>query len=80
MDLPEARAGPLPAGAGFGAARGRRGTAPRPLADATHRYAASTWQKQDGFEVGMLKDEWGKLDMPICLSMRGLLAHYEVDG
>ena len=44
------------------------------------QYAAQTWQKQDGFEVGMLKDEWGKLNMPLCLSTRGLLAHYEVDG
>lgn len=44
------------------------------------RYAAATWQKQDGFEVGMLKDEWGKVDMPICLSTRGLFAHHEVDG
>ena len=43
-------------------------------------YGAATWQKQDGFEVGMLKDEWGKLDMPVCLSSRGLFAHREVDG
>ena len=42
--------------------------------------AAQTWQKQDGFEVGMLKDDWGKLDMPICLSMRGIFEHVEVDG
>ena len=44
------------------------------------QYAAQTWQKQDGFEVGMLKDDWGKLDMPICLSMRGIFEHVEVDG
>ena len=44
------------------------------------QYAAATWQKQDGFEVGMLKDDWGKLDMPICLSMRGIFEHVEVDG
>ena len=43
-------------------------------------YGASTWQKQDGFEVGMLKDDWGRTDMPICLSTRGLFAHVEVDG
>ncbi|KAH8050495.1 hypothetical protein JL720_15351 [Aureococcus anophagefferens] len=44
------------------------------------QYAAATWQKQDGFEVGMLKDDWGKLDMPICLSLRGIFEHVEVDG
>ena len=43
-------------------------------------YGAATWQKQDGFEVGMLKDDWGRTDMPICLSTRGLFAHVEVDG
>ena len=44
------------------------------------QYGAQTWQKQDGFEVGMLKDDWGRTDMPICLSTRGLFAHVEVDG
>jgi len=43
-------------------------------------YGAATWNKQDGFEVGMLKDDWGRLRMPICLSMRGLFRHVEVDG
>ena len=50
------------------------------LASASFAHAAQTWQKQDGFEVGMLKDDWGKLDMPICLSMRGIFEHVEVDG
>jgi hypothetical protein len=43
-------------------------------------YGASTWQTQDGFEVGMLRDDWGRTDMPVCLSTRGLFAHAEVDG
>lgn len=57
-------------------AGGRFGGAGMSLA----QYAGATWQKQDGFEVGMLKDEWGKLEMPVCLSTRGLFAHREVDG
>ena len=43
-------------------------------------YAAQTWNKQDGFEVGMLRDDWGKLRMPLCISNRGLFTHVEVDG
>lgn len=43
-------------------------------------FAASTWNKQDGFEVGMLKDDWGRVKMPLCLSTRGLFRHVEVDG
>ena len=43
-------------------------------------YGASTWNKQDGFEVGMLRDDWGKLHIPLCLSVRGLFRHIEVDG
>lgn len=43
-------------------------------------YAAATWRDQSAFEVGMLRDDWGKLRMPLCLSLRGLFTHVEVDG
>jgi len=53
-----------------------RGTKPLTLAE----YAATTWNRQDAFEVNMLKDDWGTLHVPLCLSARGLFRHVEVDG
>ncbi|KAJ1449393.1 hypothetical protein M885DRAFT_535804 [Pelagophyceae sp. CCMP2097] len=43
-------------------------------------YGAEKWDTQDGFEVGLLKDDWGRLRMPICLSRRGVFTHVELDG
>lgn len=43
-------------------------------------YAAATWREQSAFEVGMLRDDWGRLRMPLCISLRGLFTHVEVDG
>jgi hypothetical protein len=40
------------------------------------RTGAEKWDTQDGFEVGMLADDWGRLNMPICLSQQGLFTHH----
>jgi len=37
-------------------------------------------KQQDGFEVGLLKDDWGRLRVPMCLGVQGIFIHEEIDG
>ena len=38
------------------------------------------YKKQDGFEVGLLQDDWSKQKVPLCISHEGLFIHSEIDG
>jgi len=43
-------------------------------------YGETKFDDQAGFERGMLEDDWGRLEVPICLSTRGVFRHNEVDN
>ena len=43
-------------------------------------YGLAHAKQQDGFEVGLLNDDWGALQVPICLGYQGFLLHEEIDG
>ena len=43
-------------------------------------YGERWWEQQEGFERGMLTENWGKLKVPLCLSFYGLFRHEEVDA
>ena len=43
-------------------------------------YGRKMWEAQDGFEVGLLRDDWGDLRVPICISYDGTFIHEEIDG
>ena len=40
----------------------------------------SSWNRQDGFESGMIQDNWGKFGFKVCISFEGLFVHQEIDG
>jgi len=44
------------------------------------RYGESKFDDQAGFERGLLNDDWGRLQVPLCLSMKGVFRHHEVDN
>lgn len=43
-------------------------------------YGESKFGDQAGFERGLLDDDWGRLQVPLCLSRRGVFRHHEVDN
>ena len=43
-------------------------------------YGRTHAKAQDGFEVGLLNDDWGELKVPICIGYDGFLLHEEIDG
>jgi len=43
-------------------------------------YGERWYNKQDGFEVGLLQDDWGNQRVPLCISHQGLFLHNEIDG
>ena len=42
--------------------------------------AESQWEKQDGFESFMMEKDWGYAKVPLCISIKGLFGHVEIDG
>jgi hypothetical protein len=61
-----------------GGGRRRRGRDIGPLSLA--EVAEAAWARQDGLEVGMLNDDWGRFKVPLCISYQGLFVHKEIDS
>ncbi len=43
-------------------------------------FGESKYNDQAGFEVGLLNEDWGKLHVPMCLSVNGIFRHHEIDS
>ena len=43
-------------------------------------YGRNMWEQQEAFEVGLLHDDWGELQVPLCISYNGIFVHEEIDG